>query len=206
MGDALFHIIAILVAILAVVRGYRRGLTGMVTSVLGLAFGVICAHIFAKGAASLVSSLMPERVLERSGNYLAENIGAGLVFFIVYHVFNTITRIIRTAMGDLGSGLLNSIIGAFFCLCNYLLMLSIVYNIIVGWNPESALMHYGKADDGNIIEAVMWIAPAALGSESFSEFAHEEQLREAKKISHLAPSPLNKNRSIELIKVYNQHA
>ena len=44
-------------------------------------------------------------------------------------------------------------------------------------------MRYGKADDGNICAFVVWLAPAALGSESFSQFAHEEQLREAKKIS-----------------------
>ena len=51
-------------------------------------------------------------------------------------------------------------------------------------------MRYGRADDGNVIEAVMWIAPAALGSESFGDFAHEEQLRQARKISMIPPSGL----------------
>lgn len=183
MTDALYHIIAILVAAYGVVKGYRRGLTGLVTSVLGLAFGIVCAHIFLDGASDLVASILPDRVYARSQNYLSSNLGAGIVFFAVYLLFESITKIIRSAMDSLGSGLLNSLMGAFFCVSNYLLMLSIAYNIIVGWNPESALMRHGKADDGNIIEAVMWIAPAALGSESFSEFAHEEQLRQARKIS-----------------------
>lgn len=183
MTDALFHIIAIIVAILGVVRGYRRGLTGMVTSVFGLAFGVVCAHIFCDGASEVVAGVLPSGLTERSGYYLTSNLGAGAVYFIIYYIFRSITKVIRQALESDGSGLLNSLTGAFFCVSNYLLMLSIAYNIGVGLNPSSQLMRHGRADDGNIIEAVMWIAPAALGSESFSEFALEEQLRHARTIS-----------------------
>ncbi|MDE7081386.1 MAG: CvpA family protein [Muribaculaceae bacterium] len=183
MTDALFHIIAIIVAILGVVRGYRRGLTGMVTSVFGLAFGVVCAHIFCDGASEVVAGVLPSGLTERSGYYLTSNLGAGAVYFIIYYIFRSITNVIRQALESDGSGLLNSLTGAFFCVSNYLLMLSIAYNIGVGLNPSSQLMRHGRADDGNIIEAVMWIAPAALGSESFSEFALEEQLRHARTIS-----------------------
>lgn len=183
MTDAMYHIIAIVVAVYAVVRGYRRGLTGMVTSVLGLAFGVVCAHIFCEAITDAVMSAMPGFVAHRAGRYFVSNLAAGGVFFIVYFVIRSVTWVIRMAMSGDSSGLLNSLLGAFFCMANYLLMLSVVYNIMVGWNPDSALMRYGKADDGNIVEAVMWIAPAALGSESFADFAHARQLEEAKKIS-----------------------
>ncbi len=183
MSDAIFHIIAIAVLIIAVIRGYRLGLTGLVTSVLGLAFGVVCAHIFLEGATNIAESIIPNSILERSGKYFATNLGAGTVFAIVYSIFYSITAIIRKAISGFGSGILDSILGVAFCIVNYMLMLSIVYNLLVGYNPESILMRHGKNDDGNIIEAVLWIAPACLGSESFSEFAHEEQLREAKKIS-----------------------
>ena len=183
MTDALFHIIAIIVAVLGVVRGYRRGLTGMVTSVFGLAFGVVCAHIFCDGAAEVVTDVLPSGLADRSGYYLTSNIGAGVVYLLIYYIFRSITKVIRQALESDGSGLLNSLTGAFFCVSNYLLMLSIAYNVGVGLNPSSQLMRHGRADDGNIIEAVMWIAPAALGSESFSEFALEEQLRHARTIS-----------------------
>lgn len=183
MTDAIYHIIAILVAVLAVIRGYRCGLTGLVTSVLGMAFGVVCSHIFLQAATEISYSLLPDSAIERGDGYLASNFGAGGVFAIVYVIFDRITFILRKAMDFLGKGLLDSLLGVAFCLANYLLMLSIAYNILVGFNPQSALMRHGKADDGNIIEAVMWIAPASLGSESFSEFAHNQQLRDAKKIS-----------------------
>lgn len=183
MGDTLFHIIALCMAALGVLRGYRRGLTGMVTCVLGMAFGIVCAHIFMEGATSLFIKLLPYGARTRGALYLASNLGGGLVFFTVYLLFKSVTGVIRQAMEHVGTGLLDSLIGAAFCLINYMLMLSIVYNIFVGLNPESSLMRYGKADDGNISSVVMSLAPAALGSCSFSEFAHEEQLREAKKIS-----------------------
>lgn len=183
MSDVIYHIIAILVAVYAVVRGFRAGLTGLVTSVLGMAFGIVCSHIFLEAMTEIVESVLPRPLLERGGMYLASNLAVGIVFGVVYSIFSIVTAIIRRAMEDFGSGLLDSLLGVAFCLVNYLLMLSIAYNILVGLNPESALMRYGKSDDGNIIEAVVWIAPAFLGSESFSEYAHEEQLREAKKIS-----------------------
>jgi uncharacterized membrane protein required for colicin V production len=185
MSDALFHIIAIAVAILGVVRGYRHGLTGMVTSLFGLAFGVVCAHIFCDAAADVAIGVLPASWIDRGGYYLASNVGGGAIYFIVYWIFSRITKVIRQALQSENVALLNSLMGAFFCVVNYLLMLSVAYNIGVGINPSSQLMRYGRADDGNIIEAVMWIAPAMLGSESFGEFAHEEQLRQARKISHL---------------------
>ncbi len=183
MGDALFHIIALCIAALGVLRGYRRGLTGMVTSVLGMAFGIVCSHIFMDGATSVIMDFLPYGARSRGAMYLASNLGGGMVFFIVYMLFKSVTGVIRQAMENVGTGLLDSLIGAVFCLVNYMLMLSIIYNILVGLNPESALMRYGRADDGNISSVVMSLAPIALGSCSFSEFAHEEQLREAKKIS-----------------------
>lgn len=183
MTDALFHIIALGVAILGVLRGYRRGLTGMVTSVLGMAFGIVTAHIFADAATDFALEILPHQ-RGRDMQYVATNLGCGGVFFLVYFIFRSLTWIIRAAMSlAQGGGLINSLLGAFFCLANYLLMLSICYNVFVGIDPSSALMKYGRADDGNICAGVLWIAPTCLGSESFSDFALQEQLREAKKIS-----------------------
>ena len=183
MSDALFHIIALAVAALGVVRGYRRGLTGMVTSVLGMAFGVVCAHIFCDALGDMLLGVIPPGDDPVARRYLALNLGCGIVFFSVYFIFRTLTRIIRDAMSSEGNGLLNSLMGTVFCVFNYLLMLSIAFNIGVGLDPSGPLMRFGKADDGNIISAVMWMAPACLGSGSFAEFAHLEQLRDARKIS-----------------------
>ena len=61
MHAAAFHIIVIAVAAVAVVRGWRRGLSGQAASVLGFAFGTVCAHVMAPWAEAEVASwgLMP---------------------------------------------------------------------------------------------------------------------------------------------------
>lgn len=179
----MYPLLVIAVAIFAVVRGYRRGLTGQVTSVLGLAFGVVCAHIFIPGLQDTMQTIVGAKHYALGGDFLTTNLAGGVIYIGIYLLFRLITKILRNLSFLKSSDLLNSIIGVVFCLCNYLLMLSICLNIIVGWDPESSLMHDGKADDGNIVGLVMQIAPPVLGSDSFDDFAYQVQLRDAKKIS-----------------------
>lgn len=179
----MYHLLVIVVAALAVVRGYRRGLTGQVTSVLGLAFGVVCAHIFIPAVSPLVAATVGGSHMAAGGEYLATNLAGLLIYGVIYLLFNATTRIIRAAMSNFGNSLLDSVLGALFCMCNYLLMLSMLFNVAVGWTPDGPLMHDARADDGNVVSLVIRIAPPTLGAESFDDFAHEVQLREAKKIS-----------------------
>lgn len=179
----MYHLLVIVVALLAVVRGYRRGLTGQVTSVLGLAFGVVCTHIFLPGVSDFMEIIVGRSHYAEGGAFLTENLAALVIYCGVYLLFRSITGIVRRAAGMLGTSLLDSIIGALFCMFNYLLVLSVMLNVIVGYNPQSSLMHDGRSDDGNLINLVLCIGPATLGSESFSEFAHRMQLRDAKRIS-----------------------
>lgn len=187
----MYPLLIIIVAALAIVRGYRRGLTGQVTSVLGMAFGIICAHIFIPMLDNPITALISNQHIVTGGEYLITNLAGGIVFFITYFLFRTITGIIRMALKALGTSLLDSILGAVFCMVNYMLMLSICLNVAIGWNPESVLMHDARADDGNVVSLTVTIAPACLGSESFADFAHTCQLRDAKKISANFMSGLN---------------
>lgn len=184
----MYHLLVIVVAILAVVRGYRRGLTGQVTSVLGLAFGVVIAHILVPGLTDALAGFCGYARNPARAQFLASNLAASAIYFIIYLIFCAITKIVRAAMNMIGTSLLDSIIGAMFCLYNYMLMLSAIFNVLVGWHPGSSLMHDGRSDDGNVVALVLKIAPAALGSESFADFAHSMQLEDARKISQILPA------------------
>ncbi|MDE6843612.1 MAG: hypothetical protein K2J24_08810, partial [Muribaculaceae bacterium] len=59
VGDVGYHILALLAGIQALVRGFRRGLTRQVCALLGLAFGVVCAHLFADEGQRLARLLFP---------------------------------------------------------------------------------------------------------------------------------------------------
>ena len=181
----MYHLAVIILTAVAVVRGYRRGLTGQVTSVLGMAFGVVCAHIFMPGLSDMLAEILPASRLEYGGAYLTENLAVGLVFFVVYGVFRSVTGVISGLLRGLGTNLLDSLLGAIYCSTLWLSMLSMLFNVAVGWTPGSSLLHDAEADDGNVVRLVTSISPAMLGSESLADFAHEVQLREAKKISLL---------------------
>ncbi|MDE6296047.1 MAG: CvpA family protein [Muribaculaceae bacterium] len=197
----MYHLLIIVVALLAVVRGYRRGLTGQVTSVLGLAFGVICTHIFIPGVSDVIGSIIGRSHLEEGGEYLTGNIAALLIYGSVYLLFRSITGIVRQAARMLGTSLLDSLLGAAFCIFNYLLVLSMVLNVLVGYNPDSPLMRDGRSDDGNLVNLVLCIAPATLGSESFDDFAHRMQLRDARKISCAGEGGINYHAGVDVISV-----
>lgn len=200
----MYHLLIIVVALLAVVRGYRRGLTGQVTSVLGLAFGVICTHIFIPGVSDLIGSVIGRSHLEEGGEYLAGNLAALLIYGCVYMLFRSITGIVRHAARMLGTSLLDSLMGAAFCIFNYLLVLSMILNVLVGYNPGSSLMRDGRSDDGNLVSLVLCIAPATLGSEDFSDFAHRMQLRDARKISCAGDAVINHRAARDVISVAAQ--
>ena len=108
---------------------------------------------------------------------------AALVYVAVYMLFRMMTKVLRSAMQVFYVGMLDKLLGAAFSLTKYMLLLSIIYNLIICVNPSSSLMKYATADDGNVVEGVMLLAPGLLGCHSIEDLSHLLQLREAKKIS-----------------------
>lgn len=186
MNDAFYHILVIVVAALAVVKGFRRGFTGQISGILGLAFGTVCAHVFDVQAEEVVRMLIPG-LQGRPGSAFAYSvIAAALVYLAVYLAFRLLTGVLRSAMQVFCIGMLDSLLGAAFCLVKYMLFLSLAYNLVLCVNPRSPLLKYATADDGNVVEIVMSLAPEMLGCGSFEDLFHLLQLRDARKISNLS--------------------
>jgi len=183
MGDAIYHIIVIAVAGLAVIKGFRSGFTGQVSGILGFAFGTVCAHVFDSEAEAFIRMIFPGLQGRPGSSFIYSVTSAVLVYVVVYLLFRMLTRVLRSAMQVFYVGMLDSLLGAAFCLVKYMLLVSIVYNLILCVNPSSSLMKYASADDGNVVECVMLLAPGLLGCGSFEDLAHILQLKEARKIS-----------------------
>lgn len=183
MNDATYHIVVIAVAVLAVIKGFRRGFTGQVSGVLGFAFGTVCAHVFDSEAESLMRSLLPGLDGRLGAAFIYSVTSAALVYVSVFLAFRIFTKVLRSAMQVFYVGMLDKLLGAAFCLAKYMLIVSIVYNLILCVNPTSPLMKYATAEDGNVVEAVMMLTPSLLGCHSYEDLSHLIQLREAKKIS-----------------------
>jgi len=179
----IYHIIAILVATLGVVKGYRKGLFRQIPLLIGFCFGVVCARIFCAPVEEGIRELIPSLASCPEGNYVYSILSRGLIYIIVYEIFSFCTGFLRLLFRAFDSGVLDSIAGSFFSLTRYLLMLSVIYNFMLCWHTDSDLLRYAKSDDGNVIEEVMLVAPAILGGESVEDLAHTLQLEEAKCIS-----------------------
>lgn len=191
MNDAVYHIIVIAAAAIAVISGFRRGFTGQVSGILGFAFGTVCAHVFAPQSEALVRSILPGIQGHTGSAFIYSVLSAALVYTVVYLLFKMLTKVLRSAMQVFCVGMLDSLLGAAFCLLKYMLFISIVYNLILCVNPQSSLMKYAEADDGNVVEAVLYLAPGMLGCGSVDDLYHLLQLREAKKISRNILPPDN---------------
>lgn len=184
MSEAAYHIVVIVVAVVSVIKGFHNGFTGQISGVLGFAFGTVCTHVFSDEAEAVTRWLLPGITGHVGAGFIYSVLSAALVYAIVYLLFKMLTRVLRSAMQVFYVGMLDKLLGAAFCLAKYMLLLSIVYNLIVCVNPSSHLMKYATSDDGNVVECVMLLAPGLLGCHSIEDFAHLIQLREAKKISH----------------------
>lgn len=183
MSDATYHIIAITVAAIAIIKGFRSGFTGQVSGVLGFAFGTVCAHVFDDQAEEFVRAVLPGIDGSLGAPYIYSVLSAAMVYVLVFMAFRIFTRVLRSAMQVFYVGMLDRLLGSVFCLAKYMLVLSIIYNLILCINPSSLLLKYATAEDGNIVEAVMMLAPGLLGCYSYEDLSHLIQLREAKKIS-----------------------
>lgn len=181
--NVVYHIIVLIVAVVGIIRGFRKGFTAQICNVLGMGFGVVCTHIFTEQAAAFAKMLLPFLVSRPFPEYIWQLTGAAAMYTAVYYLFGAFTGVLSGALSIFSIGMFNKLVGAAFCLINYTLWLSIIYNLILGYNPEGALLRYASADDGNVVETVLDMTSGFLGCEGASELAHLVQLREAKKIS-----------------------
>lgn len=171
--------------------GFRRGMAGQVCSLLGMAFGIVCARALMEDAEEVLRMLFPFLTGHVGSGFIYSTLAAGGVYVIVYVLFTTLTRTLRNVLRMFHVGILDSMAGAFFGALKYLVVLSIVFNCIVCVNPGSVLVKSSSDSDGNLLGGVMAIAPGILGSLSCSDFALLLQLHEARKISQAQPCNVN---------------
>lgn len=190
MSETGYHLIVIAVAAYAVIKGFKSGFTGQISGILGFAFGTVCAHVFEPEAEALFRTVLPGIRNAVGSAFIYSVLASVSVYCLVYMVFKLFTKVLRKAMQVFYVGMLDAIMGSMFCLLKYMTVVSIAYNLILCVNPSSTLLKYANADDGNVVEAVVLLAPGLLGCGDVCDLAHLLQIRDAKSIScNLTPSP-----------------
>ncbi len=178
-----FHLVAISVVAVSVLLGFRKGLIRQLPSLIGLAFAIVATRIFLFPVAGVVGSIFTSVAGKCYENFFCTTIAAALIYFTVYTVFRRITSFLGRVFAKKKAGILDNIGGSLLMLFKWVMMLSLVYNLLMCWQRDSVLLKAMKSDDGNAVEEVMLVAPAVLGSESPEELRHRIQLDEARRIS-----------------------
>ena len=180
----IFYIgLILVVAFFAIGSGFRKGLTGQLASLLGFGFGAVGARILTPEYVESFQWTSNISQAPEFADFTANLVCAIVIYTLIYWLFSLLSLILRKAMSIIEVGIFNRIIGAFFSLTKNLLWLSIFFNLLLCLSPSSRLLRYERANDGNLVAAVIAITPAILGCYGGEDFAHFNQLKDAKFIS-----------------------
>lgn len=182
----IYPLILIGVLLLAIIYGWHRGMVRQMASLLGVAFGFVAARLFYEQAAELLSPLIPPAekfAPEPFGTpmrmYASYLVGAVAVFTAVFIVLRLLSGLLVSAMQLIHTGAINAMLGAAFCFCKWVIIMSIAFNLWLVIRPDCGLLKYCTDGDGNVVELVMDVAPALFGTDSPTELDRYRRLQEA---------------------------
>lgn len=183
MWNVIYHIIVIALAILGVLSGYRKGLIRQLGSVMAVAFGIVLAIILAPDFTVTVENTMPSFISGFKREFIAKTLSCTIIYVLVTGLLELVLIPLNRLMKIMDMGIINSIGGAIFRSFQYLMLLSLFYNLIIDFNPAGPLTRISRLHDGNVVEGVIKMSPAILRFPGGEEVAYYQQLEEAKRIS-----------------------
>lgn len=183
MGEAIYHILVLAVALVGIFRGFHSGLMRQVSGLLGFVFGVVAARALGPDFSAWLAGWFPHVYHPVARTFFVSVLGHGIIWGVVMLAFSMLTGVLNFLLGMIPVGIVNSIAGAAFCLLKYLMFLSILFDLAICRPFDSPLMHCARHDDGNLVEYVIRLAPELLGTMSADEYVHKVQLWEARSIS-----------------------
>lgn len=178
-----YQLLVIMALVLGGYLGYRRGFTGQVSSLTGMAFGVVGARLLSPSLTLWLIGEYPSLAEHVDPLFLPETLATALIYFGFLSLFMLLDAALYRIMKVLGKGVLNGVAGLFLGVMRYAMVVSILYNLVIGFDNNSVLLKYADDNDGNLSEVVMLLSPTLLGCESYEQLAHKLQMYEASKIS-----------------------
>lgn len=183
MGEAIYHVMVIAVALVAIFRGFQKGLTRQVSGILGFIFGIVAARSIGPDVAEWLSGWFPHLYHPVAETFFLSVLAYGSIWGLCMLAFSMLTGVLNIVLSLIPVGIMNSIAGAAFSLLKYLMFLSLLFDLALCRPFESPLMHCARHDDGNLVDGVIRLAPELLGTMSADEYILRVQLWEARSIS-----------------------
>lgn len=183
MWNVIYHVVVIALGVWGILSGYRKGLMRQFGSVVAVAFGIVVTRLLAPDFYPAVDDFIPGLISGFNREFIVKTLSCTIIYVLVTGIFELIAIPLGKLMKVVPAGIVNSIGGSVFRTFQYLMLLSLFYNLIVDFHPTGPLTRTCRLHDGNVVEGVIKIAPAILGFPDGEEVAHYQQLEDAKKIS-----------------------
>lgn len=183
MQNGVYYVIIIAVSVLGLFLGYRKGFLRQIGGVLGMAFGIVTVRMTAPDCMNYIDQWIPPYVSGFKRDFFLQTLTCGVIYLAVSYLVQLCCWPLGKIMGAIGGGMADQICGAAFKMFKYLFILSIVYNLIVDWDPAGSFSKSSRQHDGNLVEGVIKIAPPFLGFPDGEDVSKRQQLEDAKSIS-----------------------
>lgn len=160
MQTSTIDIIMLIVLGAALVYGLIRGLIKQIASLGGIILGIVACRLFADSVGPLVQRLLPG-TFSSAGS--AKIVGCILLFLLIYFTVGAIASLTRKLTSAIMLGWLDHLLGGIAAMFKWALVLSILLNLWKTVSPGSAIFYQSKLMDGEMLPAIMNLAPWMLG-------------------------------------------
>lgn len=179
--EVMYQLLTVVVLAAGCLGGIRRGISGQMASVLGAAFGI--------GGVAVAGPMVTEWVIRTwpflataspLPRYLPEALSSALVYVGIYLLLLSLGPALNIIFRPLGRGAVNMVIGGVWGIAKWAMLLSLLFNVLIGLSHDSSLLKASKQGDGNLASAVMLLAPALTGTCNCDDLAYAIQMEQAR--------------------------
>lgn len=167
----LIDIILILIIVLTIALGYRKGFIKQLASVVPIIVAIIACRLFGSFITSLILRTHPEWDYDILKHYSVSIFVNCAIYVAVYYGGWFICRMIGAFAYKLKLGFFDRIAGAAFTLVKNLLILSLLLNLYLAVFPSGLTVAESGQRGGKVTESVINFAPAVLDTFSPVEAA-----------------------------------
>lgn len=182
--NTMYQLIAIIVVIAGILRGFTLGLSRQGASLLGCAIGIIACLVAGPTLAAWIADTFPfTAATDPMPMFLPKALAVAAIYLTCVALFALLSLPLKLILSVFGTGMVNRVMGAVTGLFRYVMILSVIFNVLAGFDRESPLIKCATHSDANLAQVVCLLAPPLLGSVSIDDLAYAIQLHKARSIS-----------------------
>lgn len=159
-------ILILLIFIVSIIYGLRRGFITQLGSVGGVLVGIVACRLFSEPVTRLFAGSSPDA----NDLYVSGVFACVLLFIVGYIAARLVASLIKTVTNTLHLTVIDRVAGALFSLFEWFLVFSLLLNIWQAFRPDINITSGSRLAGGRAAVAVVDFAPKVLGSETFKDF------------------------------------